>query len=89
MNPVTFRVLHFLVHASALLAMGMEAAQNRTHVAGLLQDHIQRVAMMSTVLNIDSTLWYFMGCVEADMEALQKLLAGNYELCLLCLLCLL
>ena len=57
LRPVTFRVLHLLVHASALIGVGMEWAQDQERLVHLLQEHLHHVAMMNpaTCLRYDSS----------------------------------
>ena len=70
LHPVSFRVLHLLVHASAL---------ERDSTVQLLQGHLRDVARMNPVRTASDTAWYFMANVEADLEALAKLLNGSVE----------
>eukprot|EP00439_Symbiodinium_sp_Y106_P067966 s2001_g11.t1 len=79
LRPVTFRVLHLLVHASALIGVGMEWAQDQERLVHLLQEHLHHVAMMNPVRDQDDTVWYFMANVEADLAALAKQLNSTVE----------
>eukprot|EP00435_Cladocopium_sp_Y103_P061163 s32_g22.t2 len=79
LHKVTFRVLHLLVHASALLSIQMEFAQGRKHIVHLLQAHLREVARMNCVRTANDTVWYLMANVEADLSALTKLLNGTVE----------
>lgn len=79
LHPVSFRVLHLLVHASALLSIEMEWVQERENIVHLLQVHLRHVARMNCVRNANDTVWYFMANVEADLAALAKLLNGTVE----------
>ena len=76
LHPVSFRALHLLVHASALVRIEMEWVQERESTVQLLQGHLRGVAQMNPV---SDTAWYFMANVEADLEALAKLLNGTVE----------
>ena len=79
LHPVSFRVLHYLVHASALLSIEMEWKQGRESKVHLLQQHIFEVARMNPVRSKDDTVWYLMANLEADFAALAKLLNGTVE----------
>ena len=79
LHPVTFRVLHLLIHASALVGIEMEWVQERENIVQLLQEHLRTVARMNSVRNANDTVWYFMANVEADLAALAKLLNGTLE----------
>ncbi|CAK9037327.1 E3 ubiquitin-protein ligase rnf213-beta (Mysterin-B) (Mysterin-beta) (RING finger protein 213-B) (RING finger protein 213-beta) (RING-type E3 ubiquitin transferase rnf213-beta) [Durusdinium trenchii] len=80
LHPVTFRVLHLLIHASALVGIEMEWVQGRENIVQLLQGHLRQVARINPVRNANDTVWYFMANVEADLDALAKLLSGNLEI---------
>ena len=47
LRPVTFRVLHLLVHASALIGVGLEWAQGQASIVDLLQTHLRDEAKMN------------------------------------------
>ena len=79
LHPVSFRVLHLLVHASALVRIEMEWVQECESTVQLLQGHLRDVARMNPVRTASDTAWYFMANVEADLEALAKLLNGTVE----------
>ena len=76
---MSFRVLHLLVHASALLGIEMEWVQERENIVHLLQVHLRDVACMNCVRSTNDTVWYFKANVEADLAALAKLLNGTVE----------
>lgn len=77
LHPVTFRVLHLLVHASPLLNIQMEFVQGRANTVHLLQTHLHEVARMKCVRTVQDTVEYFMANVDADLVALGELLTGN------------
>ena len=79
LHPVTFRLLHLLVHASALVGIEMELVRGQNAAALLLQSHLRTVARMNPVRTADDTVWYFIANVEADLVALSKLLNGTLE----------
>lgn len=79
LHPVSFRVLHLLVHASALLSIEMERVEKRTAVVNLLQQHLRDVARMNCVRNPNDTVWYLMASIEADLAALAQQLNGTVE----------
>ena len=79
LHKVTFRVLHLLVHASALLSIQLEFAQGRKHIVHLLQARLQDVARMNCVRTKSDVVRYLMANVEADLAALTKLLKGTVE----------
>ncbi|CAK9037285.1 OVARIAN TUMOR DOMAIN-containing deubiquitinating enzyme 10 (OTU domain-containing protein 10) (Deubiquitinating enzyme OTU10) [Durusdinium trenchii] len=79
LHPIAFRVLHLLIHASALIGIEMEWVQERDNIVQLLQGHLRQVARMNPVRNANDTVWYFMANVEADLDALAKLLNGTLE----------
>ena len=79
LHPVSFRLLHLLVHASALIGIEMEWVKGQNRSIYLLQDHLRRVARMNPVRTPNNTLWYFMANIEADLVALSKLLNGTLE----------
>lgn len=79
LHPVSFRVLHLLVHASALLSIEMEWVQDRENIVHLLQMHLREVARMNCVRTANDTVWYLMTNIEADLSALGKLLNGTVE----------
>ena len=79
LHPVSFRVLHLLIHASALIGIELEWVQDREHSVHLLQKHLREVARMNPVRTANDTVWYFMANIEADLVALTKLLNGTIE----------
>ncbi|CAJ1431948.1 unnamed protein product [Effrenium voratum] len=75
LDRVTFRVLHLLIHASALISVGMQwVQQGPDSIVNLLQEHLRREARMNPVRDANDTVWYFMANLEADLQALSKLL---------------
>ena len=79
LHPVSFRVLHMLVHASALASIEMEWVEDRENIVHLLQRHLREVARMNCVRTANDTVWYLMANIEADLAALAKLLNGTVE----------
>ena len=74
LDKVAFRVLHWLVHASALVAAG-----TRTICLSELQKHIHSIARMRAVKNADRVMWYLKACVDADLAAIANLLEGTVD----------
>ena len=79
LHPVTFRVLHYLIHSSALVGIEMEWKQGIKNKVHLLQEHLRKVARVNPVKTPDDTVWYLMANMEADLVALRKLLKGTVE----------
>ena len=79
LHPVSFRVLHYLIHASALVSIEMEWKQGIQNKVHLLQSHFLNVAKMNPVKTPNDTVWYLMANMEADLVALRKLLKGTVE----------
>ena len=73
LERITFRILHWLVHASALLVAGTKPPG----FSDVLQRHIRQVAKIRPVKNQDSVKWYFKACVDADLAAIARLLQGS------------
>ena len=79
LHPVSFRVLHYLIDASALVSIEMEWKQGIQNKVHLLQSHFLNVAKMNPVKTPNDTVWYLMANMEADLVALRKLLKGTVE----------
>lgn len=65
LDQLTFRALHWLVHSSALLAVGADPSLG----AGL-QRHIRDLAKVRPVKDHDSLLWYLKASADADLKAI-------------------
>ena len=80
LRNITFRTLHFLVHASALVAVGLNWKRRTpllsVGVLKVLSQHMGSIAGLRCASRPESTLWYLKGSVEADLRAIAALLHG-------------
>lgn len=80
LRNITFRTLHFLVHASALISVGLNWKRGKplanVAVLRVLSQHMGSAAGLRCASKPESMLWYLKGCVEADLQAIATILHG-------------